>query len=149
MFSGAHYSANGRSFVWPGLSPPRFSDCMTSFSALAEKFSVVLAYVSPFLISPFKPCMPFSGTRLNDDLLGVACVGYFTVAHQSVQAHSAQLIPGEPWTFRLLLLAASFTPAPQALEHKCSGKIRSNGFTLQQAGWMAIPHSSRWQKEQL
>jgi hypothetical protein len=42
-------------------------------------FSAVLAYTSPFLISPFKPCMPFSGTRLNDDLLGVACAGYFTV----------------------------------------------------------------------
>jgi hypothetical protein len=25
--------------------------------------------------TPFKPCMPFSGTRLNDDLRGVACVG--------------------------------------------------------------------------
>ena len=26
-------------------------------------------------VTPFKPCMPFSGTRLTDDLLGVACVG--------------------------------------------------------------------------
>jgi hypothetical protein len=47
--------------------------------SLVEKFSAVLAHASPFLISPFKPCVPFSGTRLNDDLLGVACAGYFTV----------------------------------------------------------------------
>ena len=42
-------------------------------------FSAVPAYTGPFLRTPFKPCVQFSCTRLNDDLTGVACAGYFTV----------------------------------------------------------------------
>ncbi len=33
--------------------------------------------------NPFKPCVQFSCTRLNDDLAGVACAGYFTVPRSS------------------------------------------------------------------
>jgi hypothetical protein len=38
--------------------------------------------------------MPFSGTRLNDDLPAVACAGYFTVPINFVQSHPIQLIAG-------------------------------------------------------
>ena len=55
-----------------------FDDVLLQGFSLVD-FSAVLTYASPFLSSPFKPCVPFSGTRLNDDLLGVACAGYFTV----------------------------------------------------------------------
>src|ERR1700683_4318140 len=72
-------------------------------------FSAVPAYAGPFLRTPFKPCVQFSRTRLNDDLTGVACAGDFTVARGRCQPQPHQPILGP--------LLRSTRPLPAAPNH--------------------------------
>ena len=70
----------------------------------------MLVYTGQVLISPFKTCVPFSGTRLNDHLRGVACARVFHGIYERVQTHSVELIASprrtrsySEWNCRVLL----------------------------------------------
>ena len=59
--------------------------------------------------------MPFSGTRLNDDLRGVACAGYFTVPIKRCRPIPRSCSPEKGG--RCVGLCPPILPAPQTLYH--------------------------------
>jgi len=68
-----------------------------------DRLEAALGHLIPF------QTVRFSGTRLNDDLRGVACA---PVAHgtlQPMEAHAARLLASKRWTL------AGPLPAPPAL----------------------------------
>src|ERR1700683_1886725 len=61
-------------------------------------FSAVPVYAGPFLRTPFKPCVQFSCTRLNDDLTDVAFAADFTGAPRRFHTlHTHPTPPTRPW----------------------------------------------------
>jgi hypothetical protein len=69
---------------------------------------------------PFQTGVPFSGTRRNDDLRGVACVEYFTVVHrthQLVQSQPIKLIASKSGALRASLSAPPILPLAETVQH--------------------------------